>query len=152
MQDILLFTLSLNISASEIQKFEEKLNRFSDLTELKNILLLFNSEKKKNYLINNIKKDFYAEIIDINGLLLDAILYHVQNLIPQINLNAYVDYDKEYSHYVITSNKNAIKLLNVEFWNTLNEFDYECVIFISKEIDRELRVTSEHMEIVIVNG
>lgn len=152
MQDILLFTLSLNISSSEIQKFEEKLNRFSDLTELKNILLLFNNEKKKNYLINNIKKDFYAEIIDINGLLLDAILYHVQNLIPQINLNAYVNYDKEYSHYVITSNKNAIKLLNVEFWNTLNEFDYECVIFISKEIDRELRVNSEHMEIVIVNG
>lgn len=135
--DVILAILNIDINEKEKNTLNNKLNQFStfDFDIFKDIV----SEKKQllkddyDSFIDNIN-----DIYDVNGLFLDGILYHVRKLIPYVKINVYTLYNKELSHYIVTDNQNSLKMLGQNFWKNLNEFDYECVNFLIKQIDDEL--------------
>ena len=121
--DVILAILNIDINEKEKNTLNNKLNQFStfDFDIFKDIV----SEKKQ------LLKDDYDSFIDnINDI------YDVNGL--YVKINVYTLYNKELSHYIVTDNQNSLKMLGQNFWKNLNEFDYECVNFLIKQIDDEL--------------
>lgn len=129
------------IDPEQLKAFQLKLNCFSFIDDdlfkdfykskdyTKDFLEIKNSQDFNNYISN---------IFDINAIFLDCILYRIKKLASFIKIDAYVEYNKECSHYVVTTNKNPLKLLGKDFWNSLSEFDYECCHFLKNQIDDEI--------------
>lgn len=124
------------LGGKALEALEDKLQHFSQLDPS-----IFNALKFP-YIQSTFKDindyiDYINNILDINGIFLDCILYRVEEL-TKINLNTYVLYDNENSHYIVTVNRNRLKELGPEFWGNLSEFDYECSLFLLNSIDHEI--------------
>ena len=129
------------INNEQLEALRLKLNHFSSIDD--NLFKDFYKSKDytKDYLEIETYTDFKKYIddnFDINGIFLDCILYRIKKIISFVKIDVYVDYNKEKSHYIVTTNKNPLKMLGNDFWNSLSEFDYECCRFLKNAIDDEI--------------